>query len=208
VPHTAHPTLRYPIPAKRFRVEIEVQRSRFITTVQEVETPEEARQFVAAIKSEFPDANHNCWTYLVGPPGSSDQVGLSDDGEPHGTAGRPMLTALQHSGLGDTAVVVTRYFGGIKLGNGSMVKAYTAAVQTALGKLPRSQRVTGVELHASVDYAIKPLLERQLPTFEVELLGIEYARQVIYHIRLPEEQEEAFRLYFTYLTSGRGQLSE
>lgn len=129
---------RYPIPAQSFRSELEVERSRFITTVQEVISQAAAQLFVAELKAEFPNANHNCWAYLIGPPGSTDQIGLSDDGEPHGVAGRPMLTTLQHSGLGDTAVVVTRYFGGIKLGKGGMVKAYTAAVQTALEQLPRS----------------------------------------------------------------------
>ncbi|MDH3998508.1 MAG: YigZ family protein, partial [Desulfuromonadales bacterium] len=80
---------RYPVPKSRFCSEIEVQRSRFITTVQPVSSVAEAQQFIAAMKKEFPDANHNCWAYLVGPPGSSDQVGLSDDGEPHGAAGKP-----------------------------------------------------------------------------------------------------------------------
>ncbi len=199
---------RYPIPAARFRSETEVERSKFITTVQAVTSPEEARLFIAEIKGEFPDANHNCWAYLVGPPGSSDQVGLSDDGEPHGTAGRPMLTALQHSGLGDAAVVVTRYFGGIKLGKGGMVKAYTAAVQTAVEQLPRAERITWVELKASVDYSLKTLLERQLAEFEAEVIGIDYGQQVICHLRLPEEQVEMFRKMFTNLTSGKGQLEE
>ena len=135
------PATRYPIPAQRFRSEIEVERSRFVATVQEVTSPDAAQAFVAEIKTEFPDANHNCWAYLVGPPGSSDRIGLSDDGEPHGVAGKPILTVLQHSGLGDTAVVVTRYFGGIKLGKGGMVKAYTAAVQAALEQLPRARRI-------------------------------------------------------------------
>ena len=199
---------RYPIPAERFRCEIEVQRSLFITTLQAVTSPEEARRFVAELKAEFPDANHNCWAYLVGPPGSSDQVGLSDDGEPHGTAGRPMLTALQHGDIGDTAVVVTRYFGGIKLGKGGMVKAYTASVQAALEQLPRAERVTWVELQASVDYAIKTLLERQMSALEVEILDIDYGQQIVYRLRLPKEQECAFCERFTDLTAGKGCLSK
>jgi putative IMPACT (imprinted ancient) family translation regulator len=99
------PSQRYPIPAARFRSEIEVERSRFIATVQPVTSSAEAQAFIASIKTEFPDANHNCWAYLVGPPGSTDQAGLSDDGEPHGVAGKPIMIVLQYSGLGDTAVV-------------------------------------------------------------------------------------------------------
>jgi uncharacterized YigZ family protein len=203
---TATGTPRYPIPANRYRCEIEVERSRFITTVQAVTSPTEARQFIAAIKSEFPNANHNCWAYLIGPPGSTDQIGLSDDGEPHGTAGRPMLTALQHSGLGDAAVVVTRYFGGIKLGKGGMVKAYTAAVQAAMDKLPRSERIAWLELQATIDYALKTQFERRLAEFEVEIFETDYAQQVSYRIRLPEERAEAFRKMFNDLTAGKGVL--
>jgi uncharacterized YigZ family protein len=201
---TASP--RYPIPADRFRSEIEVDRSRFITTVHPVISPDEAQAFIAAIKTEFPDANHNCWAYLVGPPGSSDKIGLSDDGEPHGAAGKPMLIALQHSGLGDTAVVVTRYFGGIKLGKGGMVKAYTAAVKSALEQLPRRERVVWVKLVAIFDYALVSRFERKLPEYEAEVLETEYGEQVVCRLRLPVECEERFCLMFTDLTAGQGRL--
>ena len=202
----SNPSPRYPIPAQRFRTETEVERSRFITTVQEVSSPQEAQAFVAELKAEFPDANHNCWAYLVGPPGSSDRIGLSDDGEPHGVAGKPMLTALQHSGLGDTAVVVTRYFGGIKLGKGGMVKAYTAAVQTALEKLPRTQRIAWAYLSICFDYNLLTILQRRLADFEAEELESNYADKVTLNIRLPQEQQVAFEKMFSDLTAGQGEL--
>jgi uncharacterized YigZ family protein len=197
---------RYPIPSQRYRCEIEVERSRFITTVQPVTSSLEAQAFIAEMKAEFPDANHNCWAYLVGPPGSTDQIGLSDDGEPHGVAGRPMLTTLQHSGLGDTAVVVTRYFGGIKLGKGGMVKAYTAAVQRALEQLPRCERIDWCKLKATIDYALVKPLERRLSEFECEVLGTDYAGQVCFELRLPQERKELFRIMFEDLTAGQGVL--
>ena len=200
----SNPDTRYPIPAQRFRSEIEVERSRFITTVQEVTSPEAAQEFIAEIKAEFPDANHNCWAYLVGAPGSSDRIGLSDDGEPHGVAGKPMLTALQHSGLGDTAVVVTRYFGGIKLGKGGMVKAYTAAVQTTLEKLPRAERVDWCNLAITFDYSLLTSLQRRFEEFEVEILESDYADKVTISLRLPQERREVFEKMFTDLSAGRG----
>jgi uncharacterized YigZ family protein len=200
------PFPRYPIPAQRFRAEIEVERSIFITTVQEVTSSQEAQEFVAELKAEFPDANHNCWAYLVGPPGSSDRIGLSDDGEPHGVAGKPMLTTLQHSGLGDTAVVVTRYFGGIKLGKGGMVKAYTAAVQTALKKLPRTQRIAWAHLAVCFDYSLLTPLQRRLADFEAEELESNYADKVSLKLRLPQEKQTAFEKMFTDLTAGQGEL--
>lgn len=198
------PATRYPIPAQRFRNEIVVERSRFVATVQEAISPVAAQAFVAEIKAEFPDANHNCWAYLVGPPGSSDRIGLSDDGEPHGVAGKPMLTALQHSGLGDTAVVVTRYFGGIKLGKGGMVKAYTAAVQAALDQLPRARRIDWAYLAVSFDYQMLTPLQRRIPDFEAEELASSYADKVSLEIRLPKEQLAAFEDMFADLTAGQG----
>lgn len=202
------PSSRYSIPSTRFRSEIEVERSRFITTVQEVTSAAEAQAFIAAIKAEFPDANHNCWAYLIGPPGSSDQIGLSDDGEPHGVAGRPMLTTLQHSGLGDTALVVSRYFGGIKLGKGGMVKAYTAAAQSALEQLPRSLRIAWLEIRARIDYSLLTPLKLRLPEFEGEILATDYADKISVRLRLPEEQLEAFQAMFADLTAGQGELGQ
>lgn len=195
---------RYPIPTNRFRSEIEVERSRFITSVEPVNNPDEAQGFIAEIKAEFPDANHNCWAYLIGPPGSTDQIGMSDDGEPHGAAGKPMLTVLQYSGLGDTVVVVTRYFGGIKLGKGGMVKAYTAAVKTALDQLPRSERVDWVYLKATIAYALVTPFERRTAEFELVILSTDYGEQVSYEIRLPKERKEGFRCMFDDLTAGQG----
>ncbi len=201
-------TDRYAIPATRFRTEIEVERSRFIITVQEVTSAALAQAFIAEIKAEFPDANHNCWAYLVGAPGSSDQIGLSDDGEPHGVAGRPMLTTLQHSGLGDTAVVISRYFGGIKLGKGGMVKAYTAATQSALEQLPRNLRIAWIEIKATFDYSVLTSLTRRLPESEAEILETNYADKICARLRLPEEQMEAFQKIFSDLTAGQGKLEE
>src|SRR5215203_6291897 len=95
----------YPIPAGEHRTRDEISRSRFIATVAPAATVEEAQAFVARIRAEFPDATHNCWAFLVGPPGSTGRVGMSDDGEPHGTAGRPMLSGLVHAQVGDIAAV-------------------------------------------------------------------------------------------------------
>ncbi|NLG62975.1 MAG: hypothetical protein GX539_12100, partial [Candidatus Cloacimonetes bacterium] len=100
-----------------------VQRSRFIATLAHAPDVESARAFIEEVRAEFPDATHNCWAFVAGPPGSTSHVGFSDAGEPHGTAGRPMLDVLLHSGIGEVAAVVTRYFGGVKLGKGGLVRA-------------------------------------------------------------------------------------
>ena len=194
---------RYPIPAERFRSETEVKHSRFITTVEPADTTEAALDFISQLKHEFPDATHNCWAYLIGPPGSTDRIGLSDDGEPHGVAGKPMLTTIQHSGIGDIVVVVTRYFGGTKLGKGGMVKAYTQAVKTALELLKTTEKIDWIELTVKAGYPLLDSIERLLPEFEVRLLEKQFAEQIILQLKLPEEHLKQFSTRLTDLSSGQ-----
>lgn len=142
----------YPIPAKETRVEIMVVNSRFIATLAPVFTVEEAKAFVSRIKDEFSDATHNVPAFVVG-HGNSVIAHANDDGEPSGTAGRPALAVLQGSGLGDAAVVVTRYFGGTKLGTGGLVRAYSEAVRAVLEAAPRAERVPTHTLMLVVPYS-------------------------------------------------------
>ena len=131
---------RYPIPAQETRAEIKVKNSLFIATAAPVFSVDEAKEFIARIKAEFSDASHNVPAYSVG-FGPSVIAHCSDDGEPSGTAGRPILAVLQGSGLGDLAIVVTRYFGGTKLGTGGLVRAYGDAAKAVLEALPRAEKV-------------------------------------------------------------------
>ncbi|MBX2999758.1 MAG: YigZ family protein [Caldilineaceae bacterium] len=194
---------RYPIPAARHRVEEEILRSRFITTVGHAPTVEDARSFIAEVSAEFADASHNCWAYVVGPPGSTAQVGMSDDGEPHGTAGRPMLTVLLHSGVGDIVAVVTRYFGGTLLGKGGLVKAYSGGVSYALESLPLVEKVPKCELWVLIDYSNVSLFQRMLPDYEIEVLAEEYAVDVTFHLQMPVFHIERFQNDLAELTNGQ-----
>lgn len=194
---------RYPIPAHPHRVEAEIKRSRFITTIGYTPTPEAARAFIAQVAREFVDANHNCWAYVVGAPGSTGQIGMSDDGEPHGTAGRPMLTVLHHSGIGDVCAVVTRYFGGTLLGKGGLVKAYSGGVQLGLASLPVAERVPTITVDVMIDYTAITLFKRRLPDFEVELLNEEYGVDAVYRLKLPEERYHDFCTEIATLTNGQ-----
>ena len=130
----------YPIPARRARAEILVVNSRFIASLAPAFSVENAKDFIAAVRAEFADATHNVPAYVVG-FGNSVIAHANDDGEPSGTAGRPALAVLQGSGLGDVAVVVTRFFGGTKLGTGGLVRAYSDAVRAVLEVTPRARRV-------------------------------------------------------------------
>lgn len=200
---STYPMSRYRIPAITHRTEEVIERSRFITTVAHTATVEEARQLIAQVSTEFGDASHNCWAYVIGPPGSTAQIGMSDDGEPHGTAGRPMLTVLLHSNVGDICAVVTRYFGGTLLGKGGLVRAYSGGVQLALQSLPVIERVPKQDLLVVIDYSSLTPLKRVLPEYEVEILHEEFASDVTLTLRLPEEKCEAFSAAVIELTNGQ-----
>jgi uncharacterized YigZ family protein len=199
---------RYPVPARRHRAEQTIERSRFVCTLERVATPEAAQAFVREMNAEFPDATHNCWAYVAGPPGSTSRIGLSDAGEPHGTAGRPMLTVLLHSGVGEIAAVVTRYYGGIKLGTGGLVKAYGGAVQHALETLPRAERVDWVELPVTVGYPAIAAVQQLLPDFGAEVVTQAYEAEVRYLLRVPQPRAAALREALLDATRGQAELGE
>ena len=201
-------TERYPVPASRHRVEQSIERSRFICTLEHVESAEAAQAFIREMNAEFADATHNCWAYVVGPPGSTSRVGMSDAGEPHGTAGRPMLTVLLHSGVGEIAAVVTRYYGGTKLGTGGLVKAYGGSVQLALETMPRAERVDFVEATVSIGYASVTTFQQSLPSFEAEVLEQEYGVDVRYRIRMPRPNLAGFRQSMADATRGEAVVAE
>ena len=171
-----------------------------------VSDPGEAQAFIRELSAEFSDATHNCWAYVIGPPGTTSRVGMSDDGEPHGTAGRPMLTVLLHSGVGDVAAVVTRYYGGVKLGTGGLVKAYGGAVQQALATLPLGERIELVELTVRFAFPLIDRVRQLLPAFEAELFDEEYGAEVVYRLRLPQSAGVGLRAALLDATRGQVQV--
>lgn len=193
---------RYPVPAGRHRVEDEVRRSRFITTVGRARTREEAESFIADVRAELDDATHNCWAFLAGPPGSTAVVGMSDDGEPHGTAGRPMLETILHSGIGEVAAVVTRYYGGVKLGRGGLGRAYAGGVARALEAMPRAERVERKRLRVTCDYAARDPLLRLAADLEADVVSEDYAAEVTLVLALPVTALDRFREAAAGVTAG------
>lgn len=180
---------RYPVVADRVEVETEVLNSRFLATLERVDTKAEAQALVAELRQTHPEANHHCYAFVVGPPGSTRCVGFSDAGEPHNTAGRPMFDVLVHSGLGDVACVVTRWFGGTKLGRGGLVRAYGDAVQEALGQAERVDRVVWRKGVVDLDYAQVDGILRWLPELGAEVLDRSYGARVRFELRVPEEAQ-------------------
>ena len=181
----------YSIPAPEnglHREEILIKRSRFIVSLAHAPDTEQARVFIDAMRREFPDATHNCWAFAAGPPGCTARIGYSDDGEPHGTAGRPMLTVLLHGGVGEIVAVVTRYFGGIKLGAGGLVRAYQGSVQAGMESLPTAVYTPTRRLEVLIDYACLVPLRRLLPDFGARVESENFGQDASCVLAVPEEQ--------------------
>ena len=158
MPESMSPTVEFTSVAKEFRHEYIVDKSRFITTIYPCTTEEEAQAFIGRINKEFWDATHNCTAYALGP--KQEQQRSSDNGEPSGTAGKPMLEVLKKTGITNVAVVVTRYFGGIKLGAGGLIRAYSHSVAETLRLAPKELHTTRTQLQATIDYSLYGAVER------------------------------------------------
>ena len=198
--------LRYAVPSRIYRVEELIQRSRFITTAAHAPDANAANAFVDSVRESFPDATHHCWAFVAGPPGSTAHIGMSDDGEPHGTAGRPMLTILLHSGVGEIVTVCTRYFGGVKLGTGGLSRAYAGGVKLLLQTLPTELKIKRVHVSVRVAYPHVESLQRLLDDLEVIVEHEDYGEEVRYQIAVPAMTLETLREQLAQLTSGEGVL--
>lgn len=196
----------YPIPARTRRVEETIQRSRFITAVAHAPNADAAQAFLQSMRDEFPDATHHCWAFVAGPPGSTTNIGMSDDGEPHGTAGRPMLTTLLHSGVGEIVAVCTRYYGGTKLGTGGLSRAYSGGVKRALDGLELEDRIDRALLEVEVGYAHVDGLQRLLDEVDGLLAQEGYGASVRYEVAVPETALPRFERALADLTSGEGKV--
>ena len=192
----------YKIPAKLHRTEETIKRSRFIATVAHAFTEEDAKAFISIIKNEFPDATHNCWAYVAGPPGDTARIGMSDDGEPHGTAGKPILTVLLHSEIGEIVAVVTRYFGGTKLGTGGLVRAYSGSVKNALAGLSIKEKRDVITLTAILDYSKIIAVRQMIESFNSEIIEAKYEADVSFKIELPKKNKDSFIHAITDLAGG------
>ena len=191
----------YPIPAREARKEIVVVNSRFIASLAPTFNVEEARNFISRIKSEFPDASHHVPAYLIG-FGNSVMAHCSDAGEPAGTAGRPALAVLQGSGLGDVTVVVTRYFGGTKLGTGGLVHAYGQAVKEVLKDLPRAEKVPTHTVRLVFPYPYFENVRRLVAENKGKILNEDFAADVTVTALFSVELFDGFQKDLSELTRG------
>ncbi|MBT2685465.1 YigZ family protein [Bacillus sp. ISL-37] len=186
--------------------EIEIQKSRFIAYIERAETEEEAQEFIQKIKKQNWNATHNCSAYIIG---ENDQIQkANDDGEPSGTAGVPILEVLKKKQLKDTVVVITRYFGGIKLGAGGLIRAYGKATSEGLAATGIVKRKLMKIMHTTIDYTMLGKVENELRSSLFKLKEIHYLDKVKIETYVEEAQTVTFQEWMTDLTSGQSHIEE
>ena len=180
----------------------EEKKSKFIARCYPMESPEEAEPILAAVRKQYYDARHNCYAYVCG-----DQVKASDDGEPSGTAGKPILEVIRGAGLVNCLVVVTRYFGGTLLGTGGLVRAYQTATQDALAHATIVGITEGVRYEIRTDYNQVGKIQRILPQAGCVIVDTIYADAVTFVTELPGEAEERMIREVTEACAGRAEIT-
>lgn len=194
----------YLIPTEEIRREYEAMKSRFIATLAPAFSIDEARMFMAKIKKEFADASHNVPVYIIG-GGNTVTEYFSDDGEPSGTAGKPALSVLRGSGLGDVVLVITRYFGGTLLGTGGLVKAYTESAQLVVNQVKRGRRIPVHVAEITIPYNLLERLRLLVIKHSGHIITEEYAEDVRIRLQVKQEAFEAFQSDLRELSAGKVQ---
>ncbi|EKT53051.1 IMPACT family protein [Providencia sneebia] len=180
----------YLIPAESISFVEEIKKSRFITYLAHTEGIDAAKEYIQSIKAQYPDARHHCWAFVAGRPDDSQQLGFSDDGEPTGTAGKPIMAQLLGSQIGEITCVVVRYFGGIKLGTGGLVKAYGNGAQQALKLLPTEIKVPQKIFHLVCDYSLINNVEQLITQVNGMIVHSDYNEVVRLRISIPTTLEQ------------------
>lgn len=195
--------MEYMIPAQAVIFEEEIKKSRFITYLQHTENMEQAKAFWQEIRALHPNATHHCWASVAGNPNDSQQYGFSDDGEPSGTAGKPMLNYLLGSQLGEVSAVVVRYYGGIQLGTGGLVKAYGNSVQQALFQVEKIRKVLRQKYRLCCEYDQFNTLLHLITAQDVEISEQQFGEQIVMLLGVNPSQLSQFKQLLTQRFSGQ-----
>jgi len=175
---------KYMVPGRTVTSKQEIKKSKFITTIGRATDTESARMFIREISEKYSDASHNCYAFVAGGPGSPD-IGMGDDGEVSGTAGKPMLNVLQHKDIGEIVTVITRYYGGVNLGPGGLVRAYTSSLQLALDELELQEFVEIKRAVIEVDFQNENAVRQSLSKAGIVPGDAEYSDSVKFHLEIP-----------------------
>lgn len=174
-------TLARPVTAR-----LEIKKSEFIAYAYPVNNREEAMFHVEQLREKYPDARHHCWAYIIGDPDNTTSAGFDDDGEPGGTAGRPILNVLQHKSIGNIIIIVVRYFGGIKLGAGGLTRAYAGSAQAAVDEMRLTPFVPMTQVQIASDFANESQVRYVVEDLGGSVGDVTYNKAVTLTVTLPE----------------------
>ena len=196
---------RYLIPAQEFMLEEEIKKSRFITILFRCQSEQDMKLALTNSRRDYPDARHYCWAFVGGAPNEMVNCGSSDDGEPSGSAGRPMLSVLQGSDIGEIGAIVVRYFGGTKLGVGGLVRAYSAGIKRGIPQLETDIQQLRDEAHIVCEYAQLSDVEYVCNKHQVLIIDQQFTEQVLLSLAVPKSNRQI--LQQDIITLSQGQLS-
>ena len=188
--------------------EQEIKKSRFISHLTQCETRQAALAYIESIKSKYPDARHHCYAYIVGNPATTTDLSMSDDGEPCGTAGKPILNVLLHHNLGDTVAIVVRYFGGIKLGKGGLSRAYSSSIVKALSTASLTLKIPTKNIKLTLAYTFENILRLQLKEVSGSIIKIQYDEQISAVINVPVDHIQQLTLALTTMSNAAIKIRE
>ena len=174
-------TLARPVTAR-----LEIKKSEFIAYAYPVHDREEAMFHVEQLREKYPDARHHCWAYIIGDPDNTTSAGFDDDGEPGGTAGRPILNVLQHKSIGNIIIIVVRYFGGIKLGAGGLTRAYAGSAQAAVDEMQLTAYVPMTQVQIESDFANESQVRYVVEDLGGKIGNVAYSKAVLLEVSLAE----------------------
>ena len=184
---------RYPVPASSLERLVEVRKSRFIARVAPVSSRDEVHSWLEGARRDHPDASHICWAYQIGQPGAAAEAAMNDDGEPSGTAGRPILGVIQHKDMGDVLVIVIRYFGGVRLGAGGLVRAYAGAAEAVLSAVGRKVPPALTRVRLQLDFSAEQPVRHWGSQHGAHIVSVEYGTSVRIRLDVPEEHLDLLR---------------
>lgn len=178
---------------KAVTARLEIKKSEFIAYAYPVTSREQAMFHVEQLRKKHPDARHWCWAYIIGDPENTTSAGFDDDGEPNGTAGRPILNVLQHKSIGNIIIIVVRYFGGIKLGAGGLTRAYAGSAQAAVDKMTLQPFVPMEQIKILADFATEAQCRYVVEDLNGHIDDVEYSKQVTLTVTIAEQDIEALK---------------
>jgi len=193
----------YTVAAEDLVDETEVSKSRFLCYLTPCESAADAKSFIKSLQEQHPQANHHCYAFVCGRPEDSQKYGFSDDGEPSGTAGKPMLAVLQGSGIGEVCAVVVRYFGGTKLGTGGLQRAYGGSVREAIAKLKTKTKVPTIHKIISCQYTQVDDVMRLVQSIDGKIVSQDYTADVTLQVSLPMTKVEETAEQLKTMSSGQ-----